>query len=197
MLSTTVSVERKLDRRRGEKRTETEVVVHGAIARETTNYTALKMSNTSAEHMVALMLFTEVLSKAQLRALRGKGENVKEVQAVVENGRKFDKVSLAVTRKVRRPEGGFEFKVESMDTAYFVDRRDGAIYGVKSPVAPNLNHFYGTLFTVDKWDWTGERAKPVDEEAAGVEAVGGYGEFVHYQPKAKQAEPVVEVAAVA
>lgn len=194
MLSTRVSVERKLDRRRGDKKSDVEVVVHGSVARETTNYT--KMSNTSPEYMVALMLFTETLSKAQLRALRGRGESVKEVEAVVENGRKFDKVSLAMTRKVRKPEGGFEYVVESMDTAYFVDRRDGAIYGVKSPVAPNLNHFYGSVFTADKWDWSEERARPVDPEAAGVEAVGGYGEFVHYQPKAKveTPEPVEAVA---
>lgn len=92
----------------------------------------------------------------------------------IEQGRKFDKVMIGTIT---------DEKVSRLETRYFVDQKDGSVYGAKSPLAPNLNHFYGTIHDSAKWDWSGDRAKPYDEADAGVVAVGGYGDYKHYVRK--------------
>jgi hypothetical protein len=40
---------------------------------------------------------------------------------------------------------------------YVVDT-DGTIYGIKGYGVPHLRHRYGTLATIDEWDWSGYKA---------------------------------------
>jgi hypothetical protein len=47
---------------------------------------------------------------------------------------------------------------------YMVDL-DGTIYGIKAYGVPHLGHRYGTLDTIQEWDWSGYSAvrRPVQE----------------------------------
>lgn len=62
---------------------------------------------------------------------------MKNVDAVdVVNGRKFDRISI------------------DDYTEYFVDKHTSIIYGAKSPMQYNPRRSYGTLATVEQFDWT-------------------------------------------
>jgi len=39
--------------------------------------------------------------------------------------------------------------------SYFVEKNTGIIFGAKSLKIYNPNHEYGTLLTIDEWDWSG------------------------------------------
>ena len=43
---------------------------------------------------------------------------------------------------------------------YMVENSTGAIYGIKGYGRVHRGHAYGTLDTVDDWDWSGYRAVP-------------------------------------
>lgn len=62
---------------------------------------------------------------------------MKNVDAVdVVNGRKFDRISI------------------DDYTEYFVDKHTSIIYGAKSPLQYNPRRSYGTLDTVEQFDWS-------------------------------------------
>lgn len=92
----------------------------------------------------------------------------------VEQGRKYDKVRVFWLNgnKVSKPE-----------LRFFVEQATGNIYGVKSPVAPNLNQYFGTVQTAEHWEWESKFPTPKDEEKAGVVCIGAYGDASHYVPK--------------
>lgn len=66
-----------------------------------------------------------------------------------EKGYKFVKVFL-VNAEELRDEG-----------RYMVDRRTGDIYGVKSWTQVNFRRWFGTLETVEEYDWSEYHARPL------------------------------------
>lgn len=64
----------------------------------------------------------------------------------VESGRKFDKVYIQTPhQKIGR---------------YMVDRNSWVIYGIKSWQQINPRRIYGSLDTIDEWDWSSYYATP-------------------------------------
>jgi len=90
-----------------------------------------------------------------------------------ESLRYWDKVLLIVNRGITRG---------TATVRLFVDKNTGTIYGLKSNDAPNLKHYYGTIYTADLWDWSGTLPVPKDAEAAGVRPTKKYSGFVHWEP---------------
>ena len=64
----------------------------------------------------------------------------------IETGRKFDKVYV-------------QTKVQKLGR-YMVDRNSWVIYGIKSWAQVNLRREYGTLDTVDQYDWSAHYGIP-------------------------------------
>jgi hypothetical protein len=98
-------------------------------------------------------------------------------QAAVEtiNGRKFDRIVI---------DEGVEF---------FVDKQTSIIYGAKSPLQYNPRRSYGTLDTVEQFDWTTNlplEGTPIEAEwiaredaiQAGYKKRGRPRKVVHTQP---------------
>ena len=82
------------------------------------------------------------------------------------NGRKYDKIFIDQTGNIT--------------VRYFVDNKTGAIYGAKSRFAPNLKHYFGTVASASKWDWSGFYGTPVNDPD--VRYVGSYGGYKWYLP---------------
>lgn len=72
----------------------------------------------------------------------------KTVNGQIAPGRRFDRVMV------------------NGSTKYFVDRNSWAIFGAKSSFQYNPRRAYGTLETVDQYDWTGDVPVPVPGTAA-------------------------------
>lgn len=85
----------------------------------------------------------------------------------IETGRKFDKVFM---------NGKVKYFVARMDQGAV---KAGDIYGAKSALAPNFRWFFGTLSSIDLWDWTGEHGKPVNDPS--VKIAKSYRNYVHYE----------------
>jgi hypothetical protein len=126
-------------------------------------------TTTTPEYLHGIQKFTQRLSEDRARAAEAEGF-VGTVGAAIETGRRYDKVNIITVPKSGRVK---------MELAFFVERETGRILGVKSPVAPNERHYFGTLDTARYWDWSGAPV-PTDAEKAGVVEVGGYGEYRHF-----------------
>lgn len=70
---------------------------------------------------------------------------------IVESGYKFCKVFISGRRKKGR---------------YMVERATENIYGVKSWTQVNLRRMYGTLDTIDQFDWSEDLARPLPSTPA-------------------------------
>jgi hypothetical protein len=157
--------------------TKREFIVNRAIAREIPRNTQNMPKTFDIEYAKGLVEFKNRLAVD----LQAKAGDKATVIVNVEQGRKFDKVMVAVTT-------GTSNRV-NMEVRYFVDHRNGAILGPKSPLSPNLNHYYGTIYECGLWDWSAERAVPYDADKAGVVAVKTYGSnrknggYIRYLPK--------------
>ena len=80
----------------------------------------------------------------------------------IETGRKFDKVYVRTSvQKLGR---------------YMVDRNSWVIYGIKSWAQINPRRTFGTLDTIDQYDWTGYN---------GVPKAGTAAEKAHVEAEAK------------
>lgn len=88
------------------------------------------------------------------------------------SGRKYDKVRVL---------GDSANGDAGTVTRYFIDRGTGAIYGPKSPAAPSTDHWYGTIYDADEWDWSGMYATP--RPGARAEETSRYGTIIRYRPK--------------
>jgi len=65
---------------------------------------------------------------------------------VAEPGSKFHKI--------------MEYKVDGGgQVRYFVENSTGIIYGAESLRKPNFKRWYGTLDTINEWDWSGYYAE--------------------------------------
>lgn len=126
------------------------------------------------EYVIALNEFGKRLRAHTQKAYRAAGDT-SDISVEILPGRKFDRVVLQQKKGTR----------VASEVRYFVDRRDGAIFYAKSPVAPNMKRFYGTTFTSDKWDWSGQFGSPIDPAEAGVILAGKYGDAPHYIPLPK------------
>jgi pyruvate/2-oxoglutarate/acetoin dehydrogenase E1 component len=80
----------------------------------------------------------------------------------IETGRKFDKVYV-------------ETSVQKLGR-YMVDRNSWVIYGIKSWAQINPRRTFGTLDTIDQYDWTGYN---------GVPKAGTAAEKAHLESEAK------------
>lgn len=76
-------------------------------------------------------------------------------------GRKYHKIK--VDNKVR----------------YFIDANSGSIYGAKSQVAPNFKWYFGTIYSIGLWDWTGFHGQSVSDTS--VRPTKKYGKYTHYE----------------
>jgi hypothetical protein len=91
-------------------------------------------------------------------------------QWVVEKGRKFDKV----------------YHVDSTKGNYMVDRRSRVIYGTKSKAQVNPRRMYGTLETVNEFDWQVVPAVPFGGTLAAEMFEGREAEFRKtYKPRGR------------
>lgn len=100
----------------------------------------------AVEYVTKLESFRALL-ESQDKGCTQHGDTVR-----VEKGRKFDKVYIQTAhQKLGR---------------YMVDRNSWVIYGIKSWQQINLRRIYGTLDTVDQYDWSSYYGVP----KAGTEA---------------------------
>lgn len=100
----------------------------------------------AVEYVQKLEAFRTAFEKAD-KGCQTIGDTVK-----VESGRKFDKVYIQTNvQKLGR---------------YMVDRNSWVIYGIKSWAQINERRTYGTLDTVDQYDWSSYYGTP----KAGTEA---------------------------
>lgn len=105
----------------------------------------------AVEYTEKILKFKEAIETQELSCVNGGNT------AHVETGRKFDKVYLKTS-------GGQTLG------RYMVDRNSWDIYGVKSWAQMNPRRWYGTLDTVDQYDWSGYVGKP----KAGTDAEVAY-----------------------
>ena len=160
---------------RDREKAQQEKPVEGEAAVELAPTTeATEQKGPSPEYVIALNEFGKRLRAHTQKAYRAAGDT-SEITVEILPGRKFDRVVLHQKKGT---------KVAS-EVRYFVDRRDGAIFYAKSPVAPNMKRFHGTTFTSDKWDWSGQFGTPIDAAEAGVIQAGKYGDAPHYIPLPK------------
>ncbi len=110
----------------------------------------------AVEYVEKLEKFRAAFQAAD-RGCRDFGETVQ-----IETGRKFDKVYV-------------QTKVQKLGR-YMVDRNSWVIYGIKSWAQINERRTYGTLDTVDQYDWSAHYGIP----KAGTEA-----EKIHNELEAK------------
>lgn len=113
-----------------------------------------------------LFSFVERLTSDQQKAAEAKGNaGFNGIHATFVTGRKFDKIRI-------KPALG------APETRFFVDKKDGTIYGAKSKNAPNLKWYFGTLETFHLWEWGDYHPSPVNDPS--VRAVKRYGPFITY-----------------
>lgn len=93
--------------------------------------------------------------------------------AHVEVGRKFDKVYIKTPagQKLGR---------------YMVDRNSWEIYGVKSWAQMNPRRWYGTLDTIDQYDWSGYVGTPKAGTSAEATHLAREAQLAqHYRPRGR------------
>ena len=109
----------------------------------------------AVEYSQKLEKFVKALNDQNVSATRGD-------KWQIETGRKFDKVYVQTSvQKLGR---------------YMVDRNSWVIYGIKSWAQSNPRRTFGTLDTVDQYDWS-----PYN----GVPKAGTQAEKVHNETEAK------------
>ena len=114
-------------------------------------------------YALRLNRFCRLLEKEQREAALLKTQ-LDAIDVYVESGRKFDKVII---------DDGVKPSVR-----YFVQKIDGSIFGAKSPQAPNLSWYFGTLDSAEKWAWGDYHGSPVNDTT--VRLVKSYGPFKHF-----------------
>jgi hypothetical protein len=91
--------------------------------------------------------YVQKLEKFRQAFEAGHSKHIKGEKAQVETGRKFDKVFINTgVQKLGR---------------YMVDRNSWVIYGINSWQQVNERRVYGTLDTIEQWNWEPYYASPV------------------------------------
>ena len=85
----------------------------------------------------------EMIEKQQIEQLTKSGFscecNIQNCKVTVKNGNKYIKIDIGTSGR------------------YMIDP-DGNIYGIKAYGQIHRGHYYGTIDTVDNYDWSGYRA---------------------------------------
>jgi len=110
-------------------------------------------------YLTELTAFIDPLAKHQSTRVPG-------TRCFYYTGRKFDKI--------------FIDQQGNISVRYFIDNKTGKIYGAKSRFAPNLKHYFGTVASSSKWDWSDFYGVPVNDPD--VRYVGSYGVYKWYLP---------------
>lgn len=131
----------------------------------------------SIDYLAAVAKFkthlTDILAKAEDRP------NAVSVSVDVTNGRKFDRVRVGYSFSRPNATTGSTELVTEWDVRFFISRTNGAIYGKKSDLAPNLKWFFGDIYTTDEWEWSTTGATPKDTSKYKV--ASEYGKYKHYE----------------
>ncbi len=105
-----------------------------------------------------LTRFAEMLKVQRIEGLRANGldceANVANCETNIKPGSKYTKVDI----------GG--------SGVYMVVNETGEIFGIKAYGVIHKGHAFGTLDTVDQWDWSGYRGKKRQVDAAIAKAKG-------------------------
>lgn len=95
--------------------------------------------------MGKLERFAELLKAQQIEGLRDRDldceANVENCQTRIREGKKYTKVDIGHSGR------------------YMVVNDTGEIFGVKGYGVIHRGHAFGTLDTIDQWDWSGYRAE--------------------------------------
>jgi hypothetical protein len=138
-------------------------------------------------YAAALSTFITRLERHQGKQIDG--ENVLALRVESRSGYKFD--YLTVVSTVPRPANPKKLK-EVSRLAYIVERATGNIYAPLSPVSPNRNRWFGTVYNATKWDWRGQYGVNKRDETAVVMEDRQYGDFVYYKPAETDTASVVK-----
>lgn len=117
----------------------------------------------------ALQDFVTLLTQHQKDGIQRRHPtlDIARVYAYHRSGRKFDKVIV--------------HNYGNNSVRYFIDKKDGTIYGARSTLAPNFKWYFGTVFSADKWDWSDFHGVPVNDES--VIVAGMYAGYIHYMKR--------------
>lgn len=100
-----------------------------------------------------------------------------KIQFNVEVGRKYDKV--------------FTGKDANRTAVYMVEKSTETIYGTKSWAMINRRRMYGTLSTMDQYDWSGRKGVPLAGTDAAAEFERRETEIVkNYKPRGRPRKTV-------
>jgi hypothetical protein len=126
------------------------------------------------EYGTKLVKFINLLTSAQntVPSSAQADSTDKKVSVTFVTGRKYDKVLI---------DGEVRYFIQKIDRDGF---HCGDILGAKSPLAPNPRWFFGSLDTIELWDWSAFHGKPVNDPSV-REAKRGYGDYKHYERVAK------------
>ena len=86
-----------------------------------------------------LEAFRALVEEQQARRTRAEYQHVKPPAVTVKPGKRWTKVDVGHSGK------------------YVVDT-DGTIYSIKAYGVPHFGHRFGTLDTINEWDWSGYAA---------------------------------------
>lgn len=132
----------------------------------------------SIDYLAAVNRFKSRLS--DVLTTNGEFPNTEPVSVDVCNGRKFDRVRISYPYSEPNPvTGENESKVLPWTVRFFISRTTGEIFGRKSELSPNLNWFFGDIYSIDDWEWTSTGATPKD--LTKYEKVSTYDKYVHYR----------------
>jgi hypothetical protein len=137
-------------------------------ARQTLTLGAFAMaSNRSAEYMKLFAGFVHLIQNTTRKHL-----DAPNVGLFPRQGRAFDRI---VVERQGAGKG-------TEEVLFFVRISDGAIFGPKSDIAPNLNWWYGSLATVKEWNFK-DPFHPAPRDPSQFREMAKYGAHVHYIPK--------------
>lgn len=88
-----------------------------------------------------LETFRQLVEEQQARRVRTEYQHVKPPAVTVKPGKRWTKVDVG-------------------DSGKYVVDTDGTIYGIKAYGVPHFSHRFGTLGTINEWDWSGYAAVP-------------------------------------
>jgi len=126
-----------------------------------------------------------------LMALR-KAVDPKKIELVwVETGRKFDRVVLYTPNSEVAKTKFFVIKIHNGDFGLGKHFSMGEIYGARSDCLPHTLWYFGTLDTVNLWNWAPDFPEPLSENVY-VVARKKYKQFVQYIPT-KEMETLMKV----
>jgi hypothetical protein len=116
--------------------------------------------------------FIERLQEQRGGMLKAQDSTIHDVDFTVVTGRRFDTIKQTIVRTNRKTE-----------TAFFVERSTGTIYGKKSELAVNENHWFDTIYVSRRWDWSLEFPEPKKSFRDEYTESRGYGGYKHFRAK--------------